>query len=157
MLKARFFTDVANPRPLMHRVSNIYSLLLAALAVVCAFRINDADRLSRAQIWMGLLALAALQSPFVPDAYGLTASIWLWALVMPRLWQRASALAFGVVLWLVLSTVAPNDGPLFHPGLGRLFLTTSIQLVAIALAGYAVLRRAPRPVVLIHPSAQETV
>lgn len=161
VLKARFFTDVANPRPLMHRVSNIYSLLLAALAIVCAFRINEADRLSRAQIWMGLLALAALQSPFVPDAYGLTASIWLWALIMPRLWQRASGIALGVALWLVLSFVMPNDGPLFHPGIARLAVTTFIQCVALALAGYAVLQRVAKPAVALvtHPnaSAQETV
>lgn len=161
VLKARSLTTVVNPRPLMHRVANVYALLLAALAVLCSFRMNDATPLTRAQIWLGLLALAALQSPFVPDAYALTASIWLWALVMPRLCSEASRgasrVAFGVALYFVLSLVMPNDGALFFPGLARFFVTAAVQLVAIAVAGYAVLQRAPKSAVALVPATiQET-
>jgi hypothetical protein len=151
--KAAEIMPVADIRIAIHRLNAPYALILAVLAVFAAFRMDAADKLTRAQVWMGLLALAALQSPFVPDVYALTAPIWLWALFMPRFWDRPRALLLCSLLWIPLTMVLPFEGPLGTEGMVRLVLATVIQLFAVSIAGYGIFQRMTRPEIAL---VQET-
>jgi len=151
--KAAEVMPVSDIRLAIHRLNAPYALILAILAVFAAFRMEGTDKLTRAQVWMGLLALAALQSPFVPDVYALTAPLWLWALFMPRFWGRPLPLFLCSLLWIPLSAVLPFEGPLGTEGMVRLVIATTIQLVAVGLAGYGVLQRMPKPEIAL---VQET-
>ncbi len=89
------------------RLGWLYTLLLVGLAILAGRRLVGASRLRQAQLVMALLALAALRSPFEPDAYALLAPLWLLLLMVPELparppWRWAAAAA-----WLVLAAVLP--------------------------------------------------
>jgi hypothetical protein len=127
----------------VQKVSLVYSVIMLALAVVVGFRLaKTEDKLTRAQLWIALIALAALRSPFVPDTYALPPVLWLWSLVMPRFWHKPLGIA---LLWIPLSTVLPFEGPLAPLGNTRLFLGFIVQLFALAFTGALFLQRAPRP------------
>ncbi|HKO55868.1 MAG TPA: glycosyltransferase family 87 protein [Thermoanaerobaculia bacterium] len=148
----------------VQRVSMVYSVIVVALAVVVGFRLarpsppaplpaargeggrrpgEGLDRLTRAQLWIALIALAALRSPFVPDTYALPPVLWLWSLVMPRFWEKPLGLA---LLWIPLSIVLPFEGPLAPIGSARLFLGFIVQSFALAFTGALLLPRSARPV-----------
>lgn len=127
----------------VQKASLVYSVIMLALAVVAGLRLIKAeDNLTRAQIWIALIALAALRSPFVPDTYALPPVLWLWSLVMPRFWEKPLGIA---LLWIPLSVVLPFEGPLAPLGNTRLFLGFLVQLFALAFTGALFLRRSARP------------
>ena len=94
--------DVGDPWVIARRIGRIYSVCLAILAVVAAR--SPADRRTQATIWMSLLVLAALQSPFAP---GYVSIGLLWAITL--LASSVRSLRGGVclvLLWLLLSGLA---------------------------------------------------
>jgi alpha-1,2-mannosyltransferase len=107
---------------------------------------SEARRAHAAQVWLGLLSLAALRSPFTPDAYATVGTLWLLALIVaaqPALSRRAiwaaagAALAFSVVL----DGYLPSEPPLIVVGWALL-----VQVTAYALNIWVVVRRpAPQP------------
>lgn len=94
--------SVSDPWALARRIGNVYSAVLVVLAIVAVRR--GADRRSQAMVWMSLLVLAALQSPFAP---GYTSIGLLWATMLLSVEIRS--LHGGVVLTLVwlLIVIAP--------------------------------------------------
>jgi hypothetical protein len=126
-------------------IATFYTLIVIALALLAGFRMKELDRLTRAQVWLALTGLAALRSPFTPDTYALTHALWLWVLVMPRLWHRRAALISGALLWIPLSTVLPFEGPFAPQGTLRFALGLIVQAIALAFTGSLVLQRAPKP------------
>jgi hypothetical protein len=143
----------------VQKVSLVYSVVMLAIAVVAGLKLNNVgrasarpvraearptsqDNLTRAQIWIALIALAALRSPFVPDTYALPPVLWLWNLVMARFREKPLGIA---LLWIPLSTVLPFEGPLAPLGNTRLFLGFLVQLFALAFTGALFLRRSARP------------
>jgi hypothetical protein len=53
-------------------------------------------------VWLGILILASMRSPFLPQ-YGLFPSIWLATLAMGVWWARPAARALCVALWAALA------------------------------------------------------
>jgi hypothetical protein len=138
----------------MRTYSTVFTLIVFALAVYSAFRLESTDRLGRAQVWLALVGLAALRSPFVPDTYGLISALWLWAVVMPRFWSRTATLLTGALLWIPLSLVLPFEGPLATEGGLRLFIGLAVQVIALAFTGSALVQRAQRQAIgLIEETA----
>ena len=90
-----------------------YGLAVLVLAVMAGWRRRRTglpgappSRGTEAGIWLALLNLASLRSPFVPDAYAYVGTIWLGILLvadLPRLGARSIALC--VTAWLLLSLV----------------------------------------------------
>ncbi|MBL9104006.1 MAG: DUF2029 domain-containing protein [Myxococcales bacterium] len=107
-----------------------YTLALAALAAWAGWRARAADsaddRARLAGAWFGLLALAALRSPFAPpEAYiPLVWALALRAAAAPR--RRDVALA--VVLWIAICIVIPVPTP------GAAVVGLLLQAVAYAAA-----------------------
>jgi len=146
VLKANLVHAIANIPLAMKVVSLLFSILVAAAAIFAAMRADDDDRLGSAIAWIALLGLAALRSPFVPDAYALLAPVWLWSLVTARLWPQPQKRAFALALWLPLSLVLPFEGPLAVTGNARLAIATLIQVLAISLSvSQLLLQRSEKP------------
>ncbi len=77
---------------------------------------DDSDRLRKAQVWLALLTLVQLGSPFLPWPYGVVSTLWLLVLLSAsvRGWKRGAIF----VAWLVLSINVPptflSDAAGFH-------------------------------------------
>jgi Glycosyltransferase family 87 len=103
-------------------------------ATVAVGRAPAETRLGEAARWLALLHLAALRSPFVPDAYALITPLWLLTLVAAE--ERGGAARRGVLAAcaLLLCVVAPLGKGLPEPGLTlRLVVGLASQAVAIGL------------------------
>lgn len=95
--------DVGDPWVLARRIGRTYSVLLAILAVVAARR--PADRRTQAVIWMSLLVLAALQSPFAPG-YVTIGLLWAITLLSASVRTLRGGISL-VLLWLLLTIFPP--------------------------------------------------
>ncbi|MBJ7310434.1 glycosyltransferase family 87 protein [Rugamonas sp. CCM 8940] len=102
---------------------------------------TPAARLRQAALWIALIGLAALRSPFTPDDYALFPALWLWCLLAAAAPAGAAAGAALALLWLVLAPVMPFSqvAPAQLPAL--LALSTASQLAALALCLWFALRR----------------
>ncbi len=100
-------------------VSWLYSGVVVFAAVVIGVRHSRREpagtsgrrsvsrRVGLARVWLVLLVLAQLRSPFLPWAYGGTAVLWLLMLLLPRngAWFWKTALV--AVAWFLVSTHVP--------------------------------------------------
>ncbi|MYM91630.1 DUF2029 domain-containing protein [Rugamonas sp. FT82W] len=118
----------------------VWSFLLVAIAAVAARRAQGAPHLRQAAIWISLLGLAALRSPFVPDDYGLFPALWLWCLLAASAAATPARIAGLAVLWLAFALVMPFS--LAGPGRLPLLLavSTASQLLALGAWLWASLR-----------------
>ncbi|PHV07301.1 hypothetical protein CSQ96_11160 [Janthinobacterium sp. BJB412] len=106
---------------------------------------TPAARLRLAALWIALLGLAALRSPFTPDDYALFPALWLWCLLAASAPAGAAATVALALLWLALAPVMPFSlaAPAQLPAL--LALSTASQLAALALCLWFALRRPGDP------------
>lgn len=95
--------DVGDPWVIARRIGRIYSVVLALLAVVAAR--SPADRRTQATIWMSLLVLAALQSPFAPG-YVTIGLLWAITLLSASVRTLRGGISL-VLLWLLLTIFPP--------------------------------------------------
>jgi hypothetical protein len=127
--------------------SSIYAVLLMAVAVVGARRLQrftetspeaSLVRLRHAQVWLGLLTLASLRSPFVPDAYGLVGTLWLLSLIAAerrRLQEWGALVVAGAAFSIVLDGgLVPTPVPVWMT-----VASLAIQLAAFGINFYVVL------------------
>lgn len=110
--------DAGEPWVVGRWLGRAYSIVLIVVVGVVARQ--RGDRRSQALIWMSLVVLAALQSPFAPG-YTLIGLLWAITLLGAEVRGFRGGVAL-VLLWLVLTVVPPIDVP--------------------ALAGYSVLQSA---------------
>ncbi len=97
--------NVEDPWALGRQFGRVYTFVLVALTVIAGRR--SGDRRTQATIWMALLVLASLQSPFAP---GYTVIGLLWAFTL--LTVEISGILGGIVLvslWIGLTV------PMSHP------------------------------------------
>lgn len=117
-----------------------YSLVAVAVAWIVG-RSGVRDRAGEALVWLGLLQVATLRSPFAPDVYAVLAPTWIIALLLPRV--RTSARVALAVAWLALGAaifVFSVDRPM---GDGvRLVLASVPQAIGFVLVYLAL--RPPR-------------
>jgi len=88
-------------------VGTLYTIVLLAATIVMARR-----RIAEGKaplVWLAVLLLATLRSPFLPQSYAPFPAIWLLTLLVavsvPRVWTLASFL----LAWAVLNVVLPMD------------------------------------------------
>lgn len=95
--------SIVDPWALARRIGNVYSAVLLVLAVVAVRR--RGDRRGQAMVWMSLLVLAALQSPFAP---GYVSIGLLWATML--LAVEVGSVRGGLILtlvWLLIAIAPP--------------------------------------------------
>jgi hypothetical protein len=99
-----------------------FTVFIGLIVIATGLRRGDGaggcerDRLVKAQLWLALLTLVQLRSPFLPWPYGVLSTLWL--LVLLSVSARGWKLAVIVVAWLVLSINVPlrfvSDAAGFH-------------------------------------------
>lgn len=108
-------------------VGNLYTFLLIVVAVIAAVRLRaTVNRSHQLSVWLALLTLAALRSPFAPPNVfiGLVWLLVLLAAEAERRWQMACVAA----LWILLTLWWPMEGVI--PA-----ITLSLVRQAILLGG----------------------
>ena len=85
--------DLGDPWVLSGRIGLVYTLVLVGLVVVAARR--RADPLLRAGLWLAILTLGALRSPFAPP-YVILTGLWLFTLWAAEVRSVRGAVAVGV-------------------------------------------------------------
>jgi len=115
------------------RVAWIYGL--AAVGLVALAARHRRDRAGEAILWLGVLAVATLRSPFAPTYSAITA-LWLLTLWIGDVPRRAWRTAAVVVAWICLQ--GPPD---YFGEIGNVIASLVPQAAAIAIAVTAVLRR----------------
>jgi hypothetical protein len=126
-------------------VAGLVAWLYTVGIVVLAYRLGrraTADRLHTALVWLALLQLAALRSPFTPDVYAVLGPLWMISLLVVRARPMGRmALAGG---WLALNACIAFVGVGAQMGDHlRLALTAGGQLVGFAITIFAIVSYGP--------------
>jgi len=122
--------------PLAAASSALYSVVLV-IAAIAAARAGE-DRWIQAMVWLALLQLASLRSPFVPDVYAQFAPLWIVTLLLARGgWRAGQVVLMGAAL-LSLQKIVPTLPILPIPLLAA--LTLLHQGVFIALCGWLLVK-----------------
>jgi alpha-1,2-mannosyltransferase len=118
-------------------VAWIYSGLLVVICYLAARR--DRDRLRTAAVWIALLGLTAMRSPFLPQEYGLLPAVWLTILVAADAATRGRTYLLLLAAWLSFNALLPKE---ITRGVGAMIVLATIpQLAAVSLFTYVLLRR----------------
>jgi hypothetical protein len=120
-----------------HLVGWVYTLVVIAVTVVLA-RCSIGDD-QKPLVWMAILLLATLRSPFLPPAYAVFPPLWLLTLLVADKPPTAKTFAWILAAWAVLNVYWAQDWPADPRLLVIAFVVP--QAVTIAL-GVLAIRRA---------------
>lgn len=143
--KLRFLgLDVSDPWHLGPLIAHVYTLGLIVLAIVAARR--GGGRHEQAVVWMSLLVLAALQSPFSP-AYATIGLLWATTLLAVEVRRARDAVAL-VLLWLLVLFVPPGLSPVIQvvQSMMQTALILGVSVWLILRSPRTTGRRGPTPV-----------
>jgi len=131
VLKLKVLGFEAMDMAVMSKVAWAWSLVVIVMTIIAARKHQMMTNLQRSQVWLVLLSLAALRSPFVPDDYALFPVLWLFVLVMANMQMNPMRTIFAAVLWLAISLVLP--WAMFEPAEAPMLIAISTfsQLLAI--------------------------
>lgn len=87
----------------------IFTLVILALTFLAARRPLQGSE--AAAVWLAILTLATLRSPFLPQAYGVFPALWLLTLLAARHAPTARTLAVTLLAWAGLNVFWPQDWP----------------------------------------------
>ncbi|HXU03285.1 MAG TPA: glycosyltransferase family 87 protein [Polyangia bacterium] len=117
----------------------IYTLVVLVVVVTVSRRPwSDEDKPA---LWLAILILSTLRSPFLPQAYAACPPVWLVTLLAARQPPTVKTLLWTLGAWLALSIYWPLDWPLGPRALALLTLVPQAATVAVA----AVALRSPAP------------
>jgi len=85
----------------------IYTAVVVLVAVFAARRARRSDL--EPVVWLGILILATLRSPFIPQAYAAVPVLWLLTLMGAIRTPKPRMLAGMVVAWVALNVYVPHD------------------------------------------------
>lgn len=94
----------------MKLVGWAWTLVVVAATVLLALRARRPEE--RSLVWLAILILATLRSPFLPSGYAAIPGLWLLALVGARFVPTARALSLVIAGWAILGITWPVDWPL---------------------------------------------
>ena len=114
----------------------IYTVIVVAATVRVARRSVAEDQLP--SVWMAILILATLRSPFLPMGYAAIPPLWLLTLMAARVASTGRVLAIVGLLWLLLCPNWPVDWPVDPRLLGAVVLVP--QAITLGLAVVALRR-----------------
>ncbi len=117
----------------------LYSVVLILVTVVVALREPREGR--EPLLWLAILILATLRSPFLPQAYASFPSLWLMAL-LPAVCPTGRTLLLALLAWASLNIFIPVDSGL-DAGLVAA-LSSLPQAVTIGVAAAALIVSWPR-------------
>ncbi len=114
-------------------LNTAFTLGLLFFAIQTARRAGM-SREDRAIVWIALIVLATMRSPYLPSVYGYVGAIWLLSLMARRATGSKWRIGAVILAWFALSPAPPNDdiviaiipsfvGPLVFLALGFIALT----------------------------------
>lgn len=118
----------------------LYTLVVLAV-VVMASRRSWADG-DKPALWLAILILGTLRSPFLPQAYAAFPPLWLLTLLAARQPPTVKTLLLTLTAWLSLNVYWPLDWPLDPRVLALVTLVP--QAATVAVAALALRPRTPR-------------
>lgn len=117
----------------------IYTAVVLAVTVVAARR--SQTRSEMPLVWLSILVLATLRSPFLPNSYGVFPGLWLLTLLAATYAPRARVLVWTLAGWATLGIYWANDWQA-DPRLKALIILLP-QALMVALVVLALRRRYP--------------
>jgi hypothetical protein len=117
----------------------LYTLLLLVVVVRVSRRPWRDD--DKPAVWLAILILATLRSPFLPQAYAAFPPLWLLTLLAARQPPTAKTLLWTLGAWLALSFYWPIDWPLDPRVLALVTLVPQAVTVAVAALALRVHRQ----------------
>jgi hypothetical protein len=120
----------------------VYTILVLAAIVLLARRPFEKDE--RPMVWLSILILATLRSPFLPQAYGPLPGLWMVTLVAA--WGHPTARRLGLTLaaWLAFNIYWPQDFPGSHSLVALVNGIPQALLVALGVLPLVMTPRAGR-------------
>ena len=118
----------------------IFTPIALAVTVLAARRPQSTAE--KPLLWLAILLLATLRSPFLPVAYGVFPGLWLVTLLAATAPPNARTLVWTLVAWATLNIYWPLDWPLDPRVLALAMLLP--QTLMIVLVVLALRRRLPR-------------
>jgi hypothetical protein len=95
----------------------LYTLFVVGATLALASRAPRNGDLPR--VWLTILFLSTLRSPFLPQAYAVFPTFWLLTLVVAATAPSRRALSLALLAWAVLNILIPVDAA-FDPALKAL-------------------------------------
>lgn len=114
----------------MKLVGWIYTLVAIAATVVLARRATPDDE--KPIVWLAVLILGTLRSPFLPIAYAAVSAGWLLTLIAARYEPSPRVLAATLVAWGALGIALPTDSPLGPQSAALISFVPQLGLILIA-------------------------
>jgi hypothetical protein len=132
---------------LMKAVGTIYTLVLLGATVLIARR--EWGRNKQAIIWLSILLLGALRSPFLPN-YGVFAALWLLVLIAATFAPTVRMLSLMFIAWVLLQIpLQAFNGPDPRQLAAKALIPQATMLVLLAIA----LRYRPSAPLIQHAAA----
>ena len=123
-------------------VGTIYMLAAVGLTIVLARR-NVRDE-QKPLVWMAILILATLRSPFLPQSYAPFPAIWLLTLLFATAPPERRSLSYFLVAFLVLNIFLPVDSGIDPRVVALIATIPQVLTIALAALVFGVVRR-PEP------------
>ncbi len=117
-----------------------YSLVAIAATVFAGLQAWRDDE--KALVWLAVLILATLRSPFLPHAYAVFPPLWLLTLLAATRPQTAKALTAAILAWAIFNLYWPVDWAI-DPRL--LAVVTCLPQALMMVLAVLALRAAPEP------------
>jgi hypothetical protein len=128
---------------LMKIIGSIYTVILLAATVAIGMR--KPTRNEQPLIWLAVLILASLRSPFLPQ-YELFAVLWLLTLLAAPVVPSVRTLCLVLVAWAVLNIAIPVNSP--DPRLNAAMVLVSQAIIVVLLTLALRRQRQASPVVI---------
>ena len=114
----------------------IYTIVvIAAIALAARRTLRDEEA---PPVWLAILILATLRSPFLPQGYGVFTATWLMTLVAARRPPTTKTILLVVLGWLCFNFYVPMDWGLAPRTLA---ITSSVPQIAMVVVTILALRR----------------
>ena len=107
LFKLKSFGVTGIDFPMTRVIGWLYTAAVVLVAVLAARRTRRTEL--EPLVWLGILILATLRSPFIPQAYAAVPVLWLLTLMIAIRIPEPKLLAGAVIAWVALNVYVPHD------------------------------------------------